>query len=94
MAERKRAPLLGDVARTGDRLATLQVLRDRLACDLDVARDPREVAALALRFTDVLQQIDAMPTTEKVSAADEIAERRAARRRAHPARKTRAARPG
>jgi hypothetical protein len=53
MTERKRSasagprtPLLADVVRTGDRLAALQALRDRLAGDLDATHDPREVAAL------------------------------------------------
>ncbi len=93
-ARKPRTALLVDVVATGDRLAILQALRDRLAADLDATRDPREVAALALRFTDVLAQIDQMPTTQQVSAADEIAERRAARRRTPTSRKTRAARPG
>jgi hypothetical protein len=89
-----RTQLLADVARTGDRLATLTTLRDRLAADLDGTRDAREVAALALRLTDVLAQIDQQPATKQVSRADEIAERRAARRRTRTPNKTRAARPG
>jgi len=87
---RKRTPLLGEVAGTGDRLATLQVLRDRLAADLDKADDPRDVAALALRLTDVLQQIESMPNTQQASAADEIAARRAARQKRAPRRGARA----
>ncbi len=73
---------LANIARQGDRVAILKALRDRLADDLDNAEEPRDVAALALRLSDVLAQIDAMPTSEKVSRADEIADRRAARRRA------------
>ncbi len=82
--------LLSDAAATGDRLTILQVLRDRLAADLDATHDPREVAALALRLTDVLTQLDQMPTTQQASAADEIAERRATRRRSRTPNKARA----
>jgi uncharacterized protein YigA (DUF484 family) len=71
---------LVDVAKANDRLSTLHELRDRLAAVLDAADEPRDVAALALRLTDVLAQIDAMPTSKQVSAADEISQRRAARR--------------
>lgn len=83
-----------EVAATGDRLAILQVLRNRLAADLDEAVEPRDVAALALRLTDVLEQIESMPTSRQVSAADEIAERRAARRGASAAGSARAPRSG
>ncbi len=79
------------VAHSGDRLATLQLLRDRLAADLDATFDAREVAALALRLTDVLDKIDAMPVSREVSPADEIAERRAARRGARAKGSARAA---
>jgi hypothetical protein len=82
--------MIAGVAQGGDRLATLTALRDRLAQDIDETHDPREVAALVLRLTDVLQQIDAMPTSQQMSAADEIAERRATRRRASSAHKARA----
>jgi len=99
VTERKRSTparkqLLADAVATGDRLAALRVLRDRLASDLDVTHDAREVAALALRLTDVLAQIDQIPTSEQASAADEIAKRRAARRRARTPNKTRSTRSG
>lgn len=71
---------LVDVVAAGDRLASLMALRDRLAADLDEATTARDVAPLVLRLTDVLEQIDSMPTSRQVSAADEIAARRAKRR--------------
>lgn len=71
---------IADVAAGDDRLNTLVALRDRLAADLDEAIQPRDVAVLALRLTDVLEQIDGMPQSRKVSAADEIAARRARRK--------------
>ncbi len=89
---------LAVVAATGDRLATLEALRDRLAAKLDAYQEPRDtprdMAVLALRLTDVLAQIDGRPTSRQVSRADEIAERRAARRAGDTTNKTRAARPG
>lgn len=71
---------LADVAVVGDRLATLTMLRDRLAAEIDLCDDQRLLPQLVLRLTDVLAQIDDMPSSGKVSAADEIAERRARRR--------------
>ena len=72
---------LAESARSGDRLATLCDLRDLLAEELETTGEARDVAALALRLTDVLAQIDAMPASRQVSAADEIAKKRAARRK-------------
>lgn len=83
------------VSQNGSRLDTLTAIRDRLANDLDNASEPRDVAALALRLTDVLQQIDDLPQQNgQLSAADEIADRRATRRRARAKGPPRAARPG
>ena len=74
---------IAGVSQTGSRLDTLTAIRDRLANDLDNASEPRDVAALALRLTDVLQQIDDMPQLKgQVSPADEIAQRRTTQRRA------------
>lgn len=72
--------MISDAAGSGDRLVTLRALRDRLAQEIDQCDQARDVAALALRLTDVLSQIDAIPNTEAVSAADELANRRSARR--------------
>ena len=71
---------LTDVARGGDRLAALEVLRDRLAQENDACTHVRDLPALALRFTDVLSQIDDLPASQPRSAADVIAERRRQRR--------------
>jgi hypothetical protein len=81
------------VAQTGDKRATLEALRDLLATAIDDTDSGRDLAALALRFTDVLNEIDKLPTSKDVTAADEIAQRRAARRRASAARKARAQQP-
>ncbi len=86
----KQVSELAGIAKSGDRLATLEALRDRLAAEIDECQHRHDLASLALRLTDVLQQIDSMPQTQKVSRADEIAERRAARRGAGAAHKARA----
>jgi hypothetical protein len=71
---------LANIAPKGDRLAALEVLRDRLAQEIDDCTYSRDLAALVLRFTDVLAQIDELPSSRPVCAADQIAARRAARR--------------
>lgn len=72
---------LGDVVRGGERLASLEALRDRLADEIESCDSKRDLAALSQRLADVLDKIDEIPTSKRVSRADEIAERRAARRR-------------
>ncbi|MBX7433481.1 hypothetical protein JDV09_15375 [Mycobacterium sp. Y57] len=75
-------------------MESLRALRDRLADELDECSSSRDVAALSARLADVLEQIEKIPTTEQVSKADEIAERRAARRGAGSANPARAPRSG
>lgn len=71
---------ISEAAESGKRVVVLEALRARLAAEIDACETPKELPALVLRLTDVLEQLDSMPTSEQVSAADEIAERRAARR--------------
>jgi hypothetical protein len=71
---------ISDAVSTGNRVVVLEALRSRLAQEIDLCDSPKELPALVLRLTDVLTQLDSMPSTEQVSAADEIAERRASRR--------------
>lgn len=64
------------------RLAGLVALRDRLAQEIDVAEQSRDVAALSRQFSDVLLQIDELeaPSLEKpLTALDELNKRREAR---------------
>lgn len=72
--------MISEAAASGNRLATLESLRNRLAEEIDQCDNPRDLPPLVLRLTDVMQQIEAMPNNRQVSRADEIAERRAARR--------------
>jgi hypothetical protein len=64
------------------RLAGLVALRDRLAREIDEAKQSRDVAALSRQFSDVLLQIDELeePLAEKpLTALDELNKRREAR---------------
>ena len=79
---------LKSVASQGSRRETLVALRDELAARIPGASN-KDVAALAGRLERILDQIEAVPDRKDVSAADEIAQRRAARR-AKPARTARA----
>lgn len=70
---------LPKVAAKGDRLATLEALRDVLASSI-VQADPDKRASLAARLTDVLEQIDKLtPQAKAGDPVDEIARRRASR---------------
>jgi hypothetical protein len=71
---------ISDAVATGNRVVALEALRARLAEEIDLCDSSKELPALVLRLTDVLTQLDSMPSSEQVSAADEIAERRASRR--------------
>ena len=74
---------LPDVAATGDRLATLQAMRDHLAEQIDACESSRDTAALGRLLVDVLAQIDAIGGADGQSAEDrtfdELAKRRSGR---------------
>lgn len=65
-------------AATGDRLATLVAMRDKLAADLDEA-PPTVVAQIAGRLSAVLVEIEGLNDPRKVSSLDDLAARRADR---------------
>jgi uncharacterized protein (DUF2267 family) len=81
---------LAAVAVEGDRRATLEALRDRLAADIDIA--PATVTAqLAGKLQDILRELDELPVGAEVSEVDQITARYQARRAAaatavHPSR--------
>jgi len=54
--------VLSDIAASGNRLQTLQALRDHLAFTSDNCRSSRDIAALSRQLTAVLAAIDALPT--------------------------------
>jgi hypothetical protein len=69
---------VASAAKTGDTLATLVALRDRLAQQLDETRSGRDTAALSRQLTLVLKQIEDTPKPLR-SVRDEIAQKRARR---------------
>lgn len=86
---------LSKTAPDGDRLKTLEVLRDLLAREIDGCDSLRDFAALTGRFQSVLAEIDALkPKEEAGDAIDEIAKRRDARRSSSSANQGRAKRSG
>lgn len=70
---------LVDAARSGDRRAALEELRDILAAAIDAGPGPQHLAVLARQFQAVEADLDALPNPVEVSTADEIAARRTAR---------------
>lgn len=72
------------------RRARLEALRDQLAEMLAGEIPAREMAAMSREYRACLAELDALPVAKEVSAADEIAERRRARK-ASANRKTRTA---
>lgn len=75
---------LPTAARSGDRLAALRCLRDRLADEIEQCESSRDVAALSRQLRDTLAEIDALGTgavrTKEDQLADELARRRLDRR--------------
>jgi hypothetical protein len=73
--------MLGDVAKTGDRIRTLEALRDRLADELDGCNSSRDVAALASRLQSVMAELDTIaPQIAAETPLDILRARREARR--------------
>lgn len=68
-------------ALSGDRVATLRALRDRIAKEIETAEQSRDVAALARQLTLILGEIATLapPAQKKGTPLDELRERRAAR---------------
>jgi hypothetical protein len=75
------ADSLATVTATGDYAATLSALRDRLAREIDEADQPRDVAVLSARLTDVLAQLASVKPPE-TSVRDELAKKRQRRQAA------------
>ena len=70
---------LVNAALTGDKRATLIALRDRLAEEIENA-GARDLAPLSRQLTEVLKQLEEVPDKKEVTPADDIANRRKARR--------------
>ena len=50
-----------DAASSGDKRATLEALRDKLATSIQGCESGRDVAALSKRLMEVMNEIDALP---------------------------------
>lgn len=72
---------LSEIARTGDRMKTLEALRNYLAEALDQCDSDRDKASLSLRLIDCINEIDGFNEDEEETAAERI-KRRAEERRA------------
>ncbi len=73
MSER---PSVAETAAKGDRLATLEALRAKVAAGIDRCHDAKDLAALALRLQMVLRDIHELGGTADEGEADDLAERR------------------
>lgn len=69
---------VADVAATGDRIKTLEAMRDRLAADFDAA-PPTVSAQLASQLSKVLAELADLGANMKVSTLDELAAKRTVR---------------
>lgn len=69
--------LFGVVA-TGDRRASLEALRDRLAREIDLV-EGRDVAVLGKQLADVMRELANLPAAKGASSFDELRSRRAGR---------------
>jgi hypothetical protein len=77
-AKKPERMTVAQAAATDDRMATLKAMRDQLAAQMTEA-DTNVVAQIAARLQSVLDAIDAVPTTDEVSTADDLARKRANR---------------
>lgn len=71
-----------EVAATGDRLKTLEALRDELALAIEVVTDAAELSSLALRLQRVLAEIHELGGSGAKEEDDVLAARRDAKLRA------------
>lgn len=72
-------PTVSEAAETGDRRATLEALRAKLAATIDGWVEPKELAALSMRLERVLEQLDDLGSSESHDAVDDLRRKRAER---------------
>lgn len=70
---------LVEVARQDDRRKSLEEVRNHLAAAIDVA-EPRELPSLVKQFRETLAELEALGIAKEVSASDDLAAKRKARR--------------
>jgi hypothetical protein len=66
-------------AASGDRVATLTALRDRLASAIDECDQLRDLAPLSRQLVGIVAELDALSTSEEVTVLDELRAKRADR---------------
>ena len=64
-----------EAAQSGDEVAALEAMRDKLAADMDAAA-PSVVAQVAARLESVLKRLGELQPSGKVTISDALAERR------------------
>jgi hypothetical protein len=76
----RELPQVSEGVTSGDRVAGLKALRDRLAADIDRTVSARDIPPLVTRLTDVLAQLDelAPETAARKTTLDELAAKRRA----------------
>jgi len=70
---------VAEVVAGGDRGASLRAVRDALAVAIDIA-SPRELALLSKQLRETLAELDGLDVAKEVSASDDLAAKRKARR--------------
>ncbi|WP_157251047.1 hypothetical protein [Nonomuraea typhae] len=70
---------LASAVLSGDRRASLEAIRDKLAAELRDASG-RDTAALAKELRSTIAELESLPGGKEVSRLDELASRRADRR--------------
>ena len=68
---------ISTAARSGDRRATLEALRDLIAKQLATCESGRDVAALSKRLMEVMGELDALPDPKAEKNPAQLARERA-----------------
>lgn len=71
---------LRDVVASGDRVKSLEAMRDLLASRLSAAQYDKDVAPLSKRLDEVMAELAALSPPKRESRVDELAAERAKRR--------------
>lgn len=72
------AKRLPEVAATGNRRESLELMRDKLAGLLDDS-EGRDSAVISKELREVMRELDQIPTGKEASTSDDLTARRAAR---------------
>lgn len=74
----RKSSTLETIIKAGERRASLEAIRDKLAAELKDAYG-RDAAALAKELREVIRELDSLPTGGEESTVDQLAARRARR---------------